>query len=182
VGISSTSQSFLSPELQRIKPATMSSQDKAVEHAKRTAISYAMDWGSKVYLSYTNSSIDLTQIAENPLPPTLLATLITALHARPFQPLPMLFPPVLLFSTYLNLASYTTDSAGLTAAWSGLYLLLARRRKVADSSFSSRMSSKFGARGLTRGAAMALAGVNVVGGGLTFAFDNRKREAEQRGD
>jgi hypothetical protein len=95
----------------------------------------------------------------------------------------MLFPPALLFSTYLNLASYTTDSAGLTAAWSGLYLLLARSRKVTGSSFSSRMSSsKFGARGLTRGAAMALASVNVVGGGLTYAFGNRKREAEQRGD
>lgn len=41
----------------------------------------------------------------------------------------MLFPPVLLFASYLNLSNYKTDAAGLTAAWSGLYALLAMRRK-----------------------------------------------------
>lgn len=40
----------------------------------------------------------------------------------------MMFPPVLLFSTYLNLSGYKTDAAGITAAWSGLYALLAMRR------------------------------------------------------
>lgn len=65
---------------------------------------------------------------ENSVPPTLLATLITAQHARPFQPLPMMFAPVLLFSSYLNLSNYKTDAAGITAAWSGLYGLLALRR------------------------------------------------------
>jgi hypothetical protein len=69
------------------------------------------------------------QPTENSVPPTLLATLITAQHARPFQPLPMLFPPVLLFSSYLNLGNYKTDAAGITAAWSGLYALLAIRRR-----------------------------------------------------
>ena len=68
-------------------------------------------------------------LLENPLPPTLLATLITAQHMRPFQPLPMIFPPILLFSSYLNINSYKIDAAGVTAAWSGLYLLLASRRK-----------------------------------------------------
>ena len=68
-------------------------------------------------------------LLENPLPPTLLATLITAQHMRPFQPLPMIFPPILLFSSYLNINSYKIDAAGITAAWSGLYLLLASRRK-----------------------------------------------------
>ncbi|KAL1636423.1 hypothetical protein SLS58_009776 [Diplodia intermedia] len=66
---------------------------------------------------------------DNPLPATLTATLITAQHMRPFQPLPMLFPPVLLLSSYLNLNGYKKDAAGMTAAWSGLYVLLARRRK-----------------------------------------------------
>jgi hypothetical protein len=42
--------------------------------------------------------------------------------------MPMLFPPVLLFSSYLNLSNYKTDAAGITAAWSGLYALLAIRR------------------------------------------------------
>jgi uncharacterized protein (TIGR03382 family) len=63
------------------------------------------------------------------VPPTLLATLITAQHFRPFQPLPMIFPPVLLFSSYLNLSGYEVDAAGITAAWSGLYGLLALRRR-----------------------------------------------------
>jgi hypothetical protein len=40
----------------------------------------------------------------------------------------MMFAPVLLFSSYLNLSDYKTDAAGITAAWSGLYGLLALRR------------------------------------------------------
>src|SRR5690242_13690203 len=68
-----------------------------------------------------------------------LASLITAQHFRPFQPLPMLFPPVLLFSSYLNLSNYKTDAAGITAAWSGLYALLAIRRSQV-SKFSSSFS------------------------------------------
>jgi hypothetical protein len=88
----------------------------------------------------------------------------------------MLFPPVLLFSTYLNLSGFQTDSAGLTAAWSGLYLLMARRRIVAGANFSSRLGNKFGARGLTRGSAMILSGVNVIGCGVTYALGRRKDE------
>jgi hypothetical protein len=103
----------------------------------------------------------------------LLATFITALHARPFRTLPMLFPPVLVFSTYLNLSAYQIDSAGLTAAWSGLYLLMANRRKAVGG-FGARLGSRLGARGLTRGAAMAVAGANVVGCGLTYAFGSRE--------
>lgn len=48
---------------------------------------------------------------------------------RPFQPLPMFFPPVLLLSSYINLNGYKKDAAGMSAAWSGLYMLLAGRRK-----------------------------------------------------
>ena len=40
----------------------------------------------------------------------------------------MMFAPILLFSSYLNLSNYKTDAAGITAAWSGLYGLLALRR------------------------------------------------------
>jgi len=91
----------------------------------------------------------------------------------------MIFPPVLLFSTYLNLSDFTVDSAGLTAAWSGLYLLLARRRRVAGANFGSRIGNKFGARGLTRGAAMILAGTNLIGGGVTYAFGRRKKDEDE---
>jgi hypothetical protein len=168
----------------------MSSEDQAVQHVKKTAISYATDWGSKLtYCSlYSMPSFPshtflfsegFTHSIGSPLPPMLLATLITALHARPFRPVPMVFPPVLLFSTYLNLSGFTVDSAGLTAAWSGLYLLLARRRTVAGASFGSRIGNKFGARGLTRGAAMILAGANVAGGGITYAFGQRNRDGQE---
>ena len=45
----------------------------------------------------------------------------------------MMFAPVLLFSSYLNLSNYKTDAAGITAAWSGLYGLLALRRSQVSS-------------------------------------------------
>lgn len=88
----------------------------------------------------------------------------------------MLLPPVLLFSTYLNLSDYKVDAAGITAAWSGLYLIMANRRKAPGAGMRQRLGSKFSARGLTRGAAMTVAGANVVGGGLTYAFGKRKED------
>jgi MFS superfamily sulfate permease-like transporter len=115
----------------------------------------------------------LRLLIENPVPPTLLASLIFAQHARPFQPLPMLFPPLLLFSTYLNLQGFKIDSAGTTAAFSGTYLLLAGRRRLG-------FMNKFGARGIIRGATMGLALVNVVGGGLAYTFGSRSKEDEER--
>ncbi|KAH7389671.1 hypothetical protein DE146DRAFT_173688 [Phaeosphaeria sp. MPI-PUGE-AT-0046c] len=106
---------------------------------------------------------------ENSVPPTLLATLITAQHARPFRPLPMLFPPILLFSSYLNLSDYKTDAAGITAAWSGLYALLAMRR-------SQGIKNKFTVRGVVRGASLALCAVNIAGCGLAYTFGKREKE------
>jgi hypothetical protein len=85
----------------------------------------------------------------------------------------MLFPPLLLFSTYLNLQGYKIDSAGTTAAFSGAYILLASRRRLG-------FLNKFGTRGIIRGATMGLALVNVVGGGLAYAFGSRSKEDEKR--
>ena len=84
----------------------------------------------------------------------------------------MLFPPILLFSSYLNVNGYKKDSAGLTSAWSAAYLVLARRRKQA-------WGSKFGARGLIRGATMGLCLVNAVSGGIAYAFGKREDEDEK---
>ncbi|EOA92179.1 hypothetical protein ACJQWK_03916 [Exserohilum turcicum] len=109
---------------------------------------------------------------ENSVPPTLIATLITAQHARPFQAFPMMFPPVLLFSSYLNLSNYKTDAAGITAAWSGLYALLAMRR-------SQSVRNKFSVRGVVRGASLALCAVNVVGCGLAYTFGKREKEEKK---
>jgi MFS superfamily sulfate permease-like transporter len=85
----------------------------------------------------------------------------------------MLFPPLLLFSTYLNLQGYKIDSAGTTAAFSGAYILLASRRRLG-------FVNKFGTRGIIRGATMGLALVNVVGGGLAYTFGSRSKEDEKR--
>lgn len=148
----------------------------AEEQVKQGVMTYARQWGGKSSRHVAHSShvqhiqypiSQLTHILESSFPPTLLATLITPLHARPFQPLPMLFPPLLLFTTYLNLNGYVNDAAGASAAWSGIYLLLANRRKQA-------FTTKFGARGLVRGAAMGVAAVNLIGGGLVYAMGSSK--------
>ncbi|KAE9973188.1 hypothetical protein EG328_004530 [Venturia inaequalis] len=108
---------------------------------------------------------------ESSFPPTLLATLVTAQHFKPFQTLPMLFPPVLLLSSYLNINGFKTDAAGISAAWSGLYLLLAMRRKQS-------IRNKFGVRGVTRGATLGLCVANMVGGGLAYTFGKREDQEE----
>jgi hypothetical protein len=85
----------------------------------------------------------------------------------------MVFPPLLLFSTYLNLNGYKIDAAGTTAALSGAYLVIASRRKMG-------VWNKFGTRGVIRGATMGLALANLVGGGLGYVFGRRRVEEEER--
>lgn len=80
----------------------------------------------------------------------------------------MLFPPVLLFTSYVNLLDHKVEAAGMSAAWSGLYILLAGRRKPKN------FVSRFGTRGIVRGAAMGVGFVNMVGGGLVYMFGKRK--------
>ena len=81
----------------------------------------------------------------------------------------MLFPPVLLFTSYANLQGFKTDSAGISAAWSGLYLLLAGRRR-------QPFMKKGGARGIVRGVTMGLCLANMVGGGLAYTLGKREEE------
>jgi len=111
---------------------------------------------------------------DSSLPPMGLATLITALHFRPFQTLPMLFTPLLVFSSYLSAAGFKIDSAGMTAAWSGIYVLLAARRRPAS------LRNKLSVRGAVRVAAMGLGAANCVAGGYTYATGNRKAEEQER--
>lgn len=85
----------------------------------------------------------------------------------------MLFPPVLLFTSYANIQGFKTDSAGISAAWSGLYLLLAGRRR-------QPMMKKFGVRGVVRGATMSLCLVNMVGGGLAYTLGKREEEEHKK--
>ena len=84
----------------------------------------------------------------------------------------MLFPPVLLFSTYLNIYEYTTEAAGINAAWSGLYMLLARRRK-------QPLARKFGTRGIIRGTTLGLCGINLLAGGWLYVLGRREEEGDE---
>ncbi|KAM4060728.1 hypothetical protein HRG_014303 [Hirsutella rhossiliensis] len=133
-----------------------SSEAAGGEPLEKSVVGYLQDWGS------------------SSMPPALLATLVTALHARPLQPLPLaIFTPPLLFASYLNLAGYPTGSAGTAAAWSGLYALLALRRR-------QPLRGKFSARGVVRGAAVGLGAVNCVAGGLVYARGDFERDERER--
>ncbi|KAG2420714.1 hypothetical protein HFD88_000328 [Aspergillus terreus] len=132
----------------------MADSNSPVEETKQSLVQKARAWG------------------ENPFPPTLLASLITAQHMRPFQAMPMLFPPVLLFTSYANLQGFKKDSAGISAAWSGLYLLLAGRRR-------QQFMKKWGARGIVRGMTMGLCLANMVGGGLAYTLGKREEEEDE---
>jgi hypothetical protein len=102
----------------------------------------------------------------------------------------MLFPPVLLFSSYLNLSGYKSDAAGITAAWSGLYALLAMRRSQVTlhvltlcgairTKHEQGLKNKFTVRGVVRGGSLALCAVNVVGCGLAYTFGKREKEEKK---
>ncbi|KAI0389715.1 hypothetical protein F5Y17DRAFT_109573 [Xylariaceae sp. FL0594] len=119
------------------------------------------------------------------LAPTGLATLIAPLHLRPIQPFPLVFVPVLLFSSYANLQGFKIDSAGFTAAASGTYALLALRRKNNNNNLrfggSSRFMGKyFSIRGIVRGSAVAVAAANTVAAGWVYATGDREKEKRLR--
>ncbi|KAL9097341.1 MAG: hypothetical protein Q9165_000768 [Trypethelium subeluteriae] len=116
----------------------------------------------------------LKSLGENPLPATILATLITAQSLRPFRALPMLFPPVLLLSSYLNVGGFKADSAGITAAWSGIYFLLAARRKAGG------IRQRFGTRGIVRGATLGMCVFNVGTGAVAYTMAKRRQGGEKR--
>ncbi|KAM0277583.1 hypothetical protein ACHAQH_005702 [Verticillium albo-atrum] len=107
------------------------------------------------------------------MPPALHGILIAALHGKPVQPLPLLMAPALLFSSYVSLAGFPTDAAGLTCAWSGIYTLLALRRR-------QPLRSKFTARGIVRAGAISLGLANCVAGGFAYAGGNRKVDEAAR--
>ncbi len=129
--------------------------------------------------------------------PMGLATLVAALHTRPLQPFPLLFAPALLFASYVNLAGYATDAAGMTAAWSGLYVLLTlrgrrRQRALGAGGLLTRAWTPASLRTSTRRmdtparravstVAMGLGTINCVAGGVTYGITgDRVKEAEKR--
>ncbi|KAL6920511.1 hypothetical protein ACHAPO_007156 [Fusarium lateritium] len=135
----------------------MADNNAVAPAASKSIFGYLSDWGTAS------------------LPPSLLATLITALHARP-PSLPLfIFTPPLLFSSYLNLSGYPTGSAGLTAAWSGLYALLALRRR-------QPFRGRFSVRGVVRGTAIGLGAANCVAGGWVYANGDFDKDTKARVD
>ncbi|GCB23916.1 hypothetical protein AAWM_06801 [Aspergillus awamori] len=157
----------------------MSGSKSPIEETEKSLVQKARAWGGKHIPPFELKHPDSNNVTnhstirttENSFPPTLLATLITAQYMRPFQALPMLFPPVLIFTSYANIQGFKTDTAGISAAWSGLYLLLAGRRK-------QPFMKKWGARGIIRGATMGLCLVNMVSGGLAYTLGKREDEEE----
>lgn len=67
---------------------------------------------------------------------------------------------------------YKVDAAGITAAWSGLYMGLATRRKQA-------LRQKWGTRGLVRGATLGLCGINLMACGLVYIVGKREEREEE---
>ncbi|KAI0484113.1 hypothetical protein GGR56DRAFT_612422 [Xylariaceae sp. FL0804] len=116
------------------------------------------------------SSIDAW--GNSSMSPLALATLIAPLHARPLRVGPLLFVPALLFASYANLQGFRVDAAGLTAAASGTYALLALRRRPS--------SGRLGVRGAVRGTALTVAAANVVAGAWVYARGDRARERRER--
>ncbi|EFX06332.1 hypothetical protein CMQ_6653 [Grosmannia clavigera kw1407] len=130
------------------------------------------------------------------MPSMGLATLVAALHTRPVQPLPLLFAPALLFAGYVNVAGYAVDAAGMSAAWSGLYVLLSLRRGrggggvgpgliarawTPSSQRTSTRRLQTPARRAVSAVAVGLASVNCVAGTVTYSITgDRAAEAEAR--
>ncbi|KAI1330769.1 hypothetical protein F5Y16DRAFT_342913 [Xylariaceae sp. FL0255] len=109
--------------------------------------------------------------------PTGLATLIASLHLKPAQPLALSFVPLLLFSSYANLQGFKIDSAGITAATSGTYALLAMRRKNNPGGIKGKF---FSVRGVVRGSAVALGLMNTLAAGWVYATGSREKEKRYR--
>jgi hypothetical protein len=86
----------------------------------------------------------------------------------------VLFTPPLFFATWLNLAGMPTAAAGVSSAWSGLYALLALRRRPAT------LASRFSTRGVVRGAAVGLGIVNSVAGGWVYYTGDWDRDEAER--
>lgn len=144
--------------------------DQTVENeVKGSAITFLKAWGGLFLEFIIWKLLSSCKIIESPVAPTALAALISAQHIRPPQFLPLSIPPVLLLSSYLNLSGNKIDAAGTSAAWSALYLVLARRRKQS-------FMQKWGVRGVIRGTTMGLCVANLVGGGFVYAMGRRSKE------
>jgi hypothetical protein len=92
----------------------------------------------------------------------LIATLIAPQHLSPVQPLGLALCAGFIGTSFISLHGYKTDAGGMLAASSGLYTVLAMRRRF-------RIRDRFGPRGILRGVTLGLCMVDFVCGVLVFA-------------
>ena len=110
--------------------------------------------------------------AENSFNPMLVATIIAPQHLRPVQPLGLALCGCFIGTSFVSLHGYKTDAGGMLAASSGLYALLAMRRRF-------RIRDRFGPRGILRGVTIGLCAVNFVSGMLVYAGKDKSPELEE---
>ncbi|KAH0543648.1 hypothetical protein FGG08_002086 [Glutinoglossum americanum] len=121
------------------------------------------------FACYTHSDWSCIS-SESPYPPGLTALLIAV--PNPLRPLPLLFSSVLGLSSCLSFSGYHIDAAGISAAWSALYIIAASRRK-------QNFIGKFSRAGVLRGMTVGACALNVLAGGLAYAFGQRSKEDER---
>jgi hypothetical protein len=159
----------------------MASSTTPTQPPPSTSIAHSLRaWGSTYKLKSSHSQsntqtnrLPLTQ-TDNSLNPLVLATFTTPQHLRPVRWTGLLFTPTLVFTSYTSMHGYKTDAAGLLLAQSGLYLLLAARRRAA---FRQKF---FTTRGMVRGVTMALCAVDVAAAGLAYTMGDREQEKALR--
>ncbi|KAJ5172453.1 hypothetical protein N7492_005046 [Penicillium capsulatum] len=120
-----------------------------------------------------NSAEGTKDSLKTPSPRPFWPPLIFAQNARPLRPFPMLFAPAFLFTSYASLQGFKTDTAGISATLSGLYFLLASRRR-------QPLGQKFGPRGIVRGVTMGFCLINMVSGGLAYTLGRREEEENKK--
>lgn len=128
-------------------------------------------------------------LPDNSFNPIIQASLIASQHLRPVNFIGgILLPGSLLASSYVSVAGYKKDAAGIIAAQSGLYILLASRRRWVCCAYcnrrsgqrswliSQRVREKLSPRGIIRGGTLALCALNVVACGISYTFGDRAKE------
>jgi hypothetical protein len=74
-------------------------------------------------------------------------------------------------TSFFSLHGYKSDAGGMLAASSGLYAVMAMRRKF-------KIRDRFGPRGILRGVTVGLCAVNVVSGLLVYMGREKSPELE----
>jgi hypothetical protein len=96
----------------------------------------------------------------------IVATLITAQSLRPTRPLGLTMSAAFIGTSFVSLHGYKSDAGGLLAASSGLYAVMAMRRKFG-------LRDRFGPRGILRGVTVGLCAIDVVSGLLVYVGRER---------